>query len=140
MTAPTYAALRTALVARLDDQLSVPVWSPKAPQNAEGESLSPFPYVVVAQAAESPWNTDNTRGGQWVVQIDGYARATASASAEDLVLALHAQVREALEWYRLTVTGGHWVDTLLDGMTLGWDDDGHTRRFVSLYRITLDEP
>jgi hypothetical protein len=139
MAAPTYKALRQALYTRLDAQLSVPVWSPKAPQNAQGESLSPFPYVAIVQAAESAWNTNQARGGEFVVQIDGYARATAAASAEDAILTLWASTREALEWYSLTVTGAIWVDTKLDLVNTGWDDGGDTRRFVSQWRITLDE-
>ena len=139
MTAPTWGNLRQALYTRLDAQLTADVWSPKAPQNAEGEVTTPFPYVVIVQANESPFNTDGTRGSEFVVQIDGFARSTAGASSEQAIAALASQVREALERYDLTGTGVAWIDTEFDGMSLGWSDDGMTRRFIGMYRITLDE-
>ena len=100
MTAPSYKALRQALYTRLDAALSVPVWSPKAPQADDSELLGPFPLVVIVQANESPWNTKGSRGLDAVVQIDGYARTTATDSAEDLATGLAANVREALEIVR----------------------------------------
>jgi len=139
MTAPTWGDLRQALYTRIDAQLTADVWSPKAPQNSEGEISTPFPYVVIVQATESPFNTSGTRGSQFVVQIDGYARSTAGQSSEQAIAALSSQVRDALEWYELTGTGVVWVDTEFETMSLGWSDDGKTRRFVSIYRVTLDE-
>ena len=139
MTAPTYKALRQGLFTRLDTALSVPVWSPKAPQADEGELLGPFPYVVIVQANESPWNTKGTRGLDAVVQIDGYARTTSTDSAEDVIAALAANVREALERQALSVSGAIWQDTQLESTLYGWEDGGKTRRFVSLYRVTLDQ-
>ena len=139
MTAPTYKALRQGLFTRLDTALSVPVWSPKAPQADDGELLGPFPYVVIVQANESPWNTKGTRGIDALVQIDGYARTTATDSAEDLATGLAANVREALERQALSVSGAIWQDTQLESTLYGWEDGGKTRRFVSLYRVTLDQ-
>ena len=139
MTAPTYKALRQALYTRLDAALIVPLWSPKAPQADDGELLGPFPYVVIVQANESPWNTKGSRGLDAVVQIDGYARTTATDSAENLATGLAAEVREALERHALSVTGATWVTTELEGISYGWEDGGKTRRFVSLYRVILDE-
>lgn len=140
MTAPKYAALREAIVAHLDGLAGFPpVYSPRAPQPDDAGDGGDFPFVVVSQATESPWNTKGTRGAQFLVQVDAYARSTAIHSAENIITALHAQTRAALEWHPLTVTGAHWVDTQFESMTLGWDDEGKTRRFVSLYRVTLDE-
>ena len=139
MTAPTYAALRQALFTKLDADLSVPVWSPKAPQADDGELLGPFPYVVIVQANESPWNTDGARGLDAVVQIDAYARTTANDSAENLIGGLTSDVRESIERQALSVTGAHWVDTQLESIIPGWEDNGKTRRAVMLFRVTLDE-
>ena len=139
MTAPTYAALRQALYTKLDNDLSVPVWSPKAPQADDGELLGPFPYVVIVQANESPWNTKGTRGLEAVVQIDAYARTTANDSAENLIAGLTSDVREALEHEPLTVASAHWVDTRLESIIPGWEDNGKTRRAVMLFRVILDE-
>jgi hypothetical protein len=139
MTAPTWSDLRQALYTRLDAQLTAEVWSPKAPQNSEGESSTPFPYVVIVQATESPFNTSGTRGSQFVVQIDGYTRSTAATSSENAISSLSSQVRDALEWHDLTGAGIVWVDTEFETMSLGWSEDGKTRRFVSLYRVTVDE-
>ena len=139
MTAPNWGDLRQAIYTRLDDQLSVPVWSPRAPQNAEGEDNTPFPYVVIVQANEAPWNSKTFRGAQFVVQIDGYARSTATKSSEVAIADLASQVREALEWYDLTGAELSWVDTIFQSTALGWSEDGKTRRFVSLYRVTLNE-
>ena len=139
MTAPSYKALRQALYTRLDAALSVPVWSPKAPQADDGELLGPFPYVVIVQANESPWNTKGSRGLDALVQIDGYARSTPTASAEDLITDLAADVREALDRHPLSVAGATWVTTEMEGTSYGWEDGGKTRRFVSQYRVILDE-
>ena len=139
MTAPTYKALRQALFTRLDAALSVAVWSPKAPQAADGELLGPFPYVVIVQANESPWNTRGTRGLDALVQIDAYARSTETNSAENVIADLTSDIREALEWYALPVTGAHWVDTRLESIMPGWEDNGKTRRAVMLFRVILDE-
>ena len=139
MTAPTYAALRQALFTKLDAALSVDVWSPKAPQADDGELLGPFPYVVIVQGNESPWNTKSTRGLDALVQIDAYARSTATDSAENLIGGLTSQVREALEWQPLSVTGAHHVTTELESIIPGWEDNGKTRRAVLLFRVILDE-
>jgi len=139
MTAPTYAALRQSLFTKLDADLSVDVWSPKAPQSDDGELLTPFPFVVIVQANESPWNTKSTRGLDALVQIDAYARTTATDSAESLIGNLASQVREALERQPLTVTGAHWVTTELESIIPGWEDNGKTRRAVLLFRVILDE-
>lgn len=139
MTSPSYEDLRQALYTRLSDQLSCDVWSPKAPQADDGELLGPFPYVVITQANESPWNTKGTRGLDALVQIDAYARATEMVSVENAIAALSHDVREALEWYPLTVANAHWVDTLLESTIPGWEDGGKTRRAVMLFRVTLDE-
>ena len=138
MTAPSWKNLRTALYARLDEQISASVWSPKAPQDADGAASGPFPYLVIVQATESPFNTDGTIGSNFVVQIDGYARASATVSVENSIAALHSATRTAIERYPLTVTGAVWVDTVFESMSLAWSDMGTTRRFISQYRITLD--
>jgi len=139
MTAPTYAALRQALFTKLDTALSVPVWSPKAPQSDDGELLTPFPFVVIVQANESPWNTKSTRGLDALVQIDAYARSTAADSAENLIAGLTSDAREALERQALSVTGAHHVTTEFESAILGWEDNGKTRRAVLLFRVILDE-
>lgn len=139
MASPKYSDLRQAIYDRLDAQLTASIWSPNAPRSDEGEALTPFPYVAIVQATETTFNTDGDRGAQFVVQIDGYARATASISVENAISDLHSEVRDALEYYGLTVANAAWVDTQFETMSLGWSEDGHTRRFVSLYRITLDE-
>jgi len=138
MTAPTWQNLRAALYTRLDGQLSHSVYSPKAPQDADGESIGPFPYVVIVQATESPFNTDGTTGSNFVVQIDGFARASATESVENSIAALHSATRAALDRYPLTVSGAVWIDTVFESMSLAWSDVGTTRRFISQYRITLD--
>lgn len=139
MTAPKYSDLRQALYDRLSAQLSVDVWSPIAPQADDGELAGPFPFVVIVQANENPWNTSGTRGLEAVVQIDAYARATSSTSVENAIAGLSSDVREALEWYELTVSGARWVDTRLESIIPGWEDGGKTRRAVMLFRVTLDE-
>jgi hypothetical protein len=138
MTAPTWQNLRAALYTRLDGQIAHPVYSPKAPQDADGESIGPFPYVVIVQATESPFNTDGTIGSNFVVQIDGFARGSATVSVENSIAALHSATRTAIERYPLTVTGAVWIDTVFEDMSLAWSDVGTTRRFISQYRITLD--
>jgi len=139
MTAPTYEALRQALYTRLDAQLSCDVWSPKAPYADDGEALTPFPYVVIVQATETPWNTDGTRGLNAVVQIDAYGRSTTVDSAEGVVAGLASDVREAIERHPLTVAGASWVTTELESIIPGWEDGGKTRRAVMLFRVVLDE-
>lgn len=137
MTAPTYADIRQALYDRLAGVLDCDVWSPKAPQADDGELTGPFPYVVIVQANESPWNTKGSRGLDALVQIDGYARATETQSAEGAVTALSAQVRDAVEWYVLPVSGH--VTTEWESTIYGWEGDTKTRRFVSLFRVIVDE-
>jgi hypothetical protein len=139
MAAPSYGNLRQALFLKLSNDLSVPVWSPKAPQSPDGELLSDFPYVVIVQANESPWNTKGSRGLDALVQIDAYARSTASSSAEVLISTLTSAVREALERTVLTVTGAVHVTTELESIIPGWEDGGKTRRAVMLFRVILDE-
>lgn len=137
MTAPTYDSVRQALYARLDAVLTCDVWSPRAPQADDSELTGPFPYVVIVQVNESAWNTKGSRGLDALVQIDGYARATETDSVETVITLLAAQVREALEWYALPVAGH--VTTELESTIYGWEGDTRTRRFVSLFRVIVDE-
>lgn len=117
----------TALMA-----LAEAVWSPKAPQQDDGELAGPFPYIVIPQMNASPFDTKTSNGGSVVVQVDGYLRSKSELDAH----ALQGRLYDALHKQPLSITGATWIDTLHEGTTYGYEDNGKTRRFVSLYRVT----
>lgn len=139
MTAPSYADVRKAIYARLDAELTCDVWSPQAPQESDAQSSGAFPFVVIVQANEGPWNTKDSTGLNALVQIDAYARTTETDSAENIVLNLVASTRGALERYQLTIQNGKWIDTEFESSATGWEDGGKTRRAIMLFRVTVDE-
>lgn len=133
------AALQQAIYARLTADATLSglvqaVYIPKAPQAEDGQLTAPFPYVVVPQITATPQNTDTTRGANIVVQVDAYSRSQSDLEINRIGDALY----NALHRVALAVTGATWVTTEHENSVTGWEDDGKTRRIISLYRVMLD--
>lgn len=108
---------------------------PKAPQYGESEVATPFPYVVIPQMTANPFDTKTSNGGNVLVQVDGYSRSQSDLQINDL----QGRVYDVLHKGTLSITGATFVDCLHEQTIHGYEDDGRTRRFVSLYRVTYDE-
>lgn len=136
----TASALRSAIMARLAAGLpGVPIYWPRAPQPADAGSATGFPYVVVPNVNITFFGAADTIGSNAVVQVDVYARSSASASDEESVNATFGLVRAALERQPLSISGHTWVTTEFESAGYGWEDDGHTRRIISLWRVVYHE-
>lgn len=132
-------ALQQGLITKLTGNaalmvLAEDVWSPKAPQADDGELTGPFPYVVIPQMNASPFDTTGSNGGDVVVQVDGYSRNSSGLEIGEL----QGLVYDALHKQEITIAGAHFIDCLHQGTSFGYEDQGQTRRFVSLYRVTYD--
>ncbi len=114
--------------------LAEAVYIPKAPQADDGELSGPFPYVVIPQMTANPFDTKTSNGGNVVVQVDGYSRSQSDLQINDL----QGRVYDVLHKGTLSITGAAFTDCLHEQTINGYEDQGKTRRFVSLYRVTYD--
>jgi hypothetical protein len=132
----TATALRAAVYSRLTTGVpSVPVWWPNAPQPADAASTTGFPYIVVPNVNQTFFGAKDSIGTNALVQVDIYARATASLSEEESANSVFGLVRTALERQALTIASATHVETTFESAGYGWDDDGKTRRIISLWRV-----
>lgn len=115
--------------------LAEAVYIPKAPQADDGELSGPFPYIVIPQMTASPFDTKTSNGGNIVVQIDGYSRAQSDLQINDL----QGRVYDVLHKGTLSIAGTTFINALHEQTINGYEDNGKTRRFISLYRVIYDD-
>ena len=131
-------ALQSAVLSRLEASTALmliakAIWIPRAPQAADGQVESPFPYLALPQVNLSPFDTAGSLGTNAVVQVDGYSRKGGDATE---INALHDAVYGVLHRGSLVIPGVTWVTTEYEAGSFGYEDQGETRRFVALYRVT----
>jgi len=109
------------------------------PQDAQPESLTPFPFCVIDDITGSAWDTKTSDGGQQLIQVTTYARATATRSAVDLANAAAQAAYDALHDFDLVIAGSNTVNCLFESTPGNMvDPDGLTRYRPMTFRITYD--
>ena len=109
------------------------IHSGRAPQAADGQVNSPFPYLVISGVTAQPWDTKDTLGRNVIMQVDCYARTQSDLAFRAILDAVHM----ALHRQPLTVGALNWVDTQAENLIEGFEDDGKTRRAVMDFRVIV---
>lgn len=105
------------------------------PQPDEPEDDSAFPYITIGNDVATTWDSHTFLGGSHLVQIDVWSRQNNFTEAKNTADA----IRAALHYQPLTISGAKHVLTLNESNTFTRDPDGHTKRAMCMYRITLTE-
>lgn len=121
-----FAALNGQVGARVvDDPLPLPTGRPD----------SDFPYVVIGDDTDRPWDTDDRLGAEVTVTLHIWSRKPSYAEAK----AIAAAISRKLHRKPINASGARVVDCLREFTNFARDDDGKTRHGVVRYRLTLQE-
>lgn len=110
------------------------------PQDVAPEAVANFPYCVIDDITQQPWDTKTSDGGNQLVQVTVYARPNATKSGVTLANEAAQAIYDALHKYDLTVSGSNVVNCLFDGSPGNLaDPDGVTRYKPMTFRIMYDD-
>ena len=110
------------------------------PQDAEAESLTPFPFTVIEDVSSEPWDTKSSDGGEQLIQVTTFCRPTASKSAVGLANEAAQATYDALHKFDLVVNGSNVVNCLFDSDAGNIPDpDGVTRYRPMTFRVQYDD-
>lgn len=101
------------------------------PQSADGEPDANFPYITIGADTITPFDDKDQTGGNALVQIDIWARATSMLGIKTIADAVDARLRRQ----PLSISGATHITTELESSTTSRDPDGKTKRVLSLYRV-----
>lgn len=126
--------LQTALYARLNSQLNVPVYD-AVPQAVDASDNSAFPYVTIGDDSSSEFDTDTSIGFDTDCTIHVWSRYRGRREVKQIQKAIY----DALHLYNLSVSGYHTVMVLFETADSFMDADGITRHGVMVFRIVTEE-
>lgn len=135
------AALQQAVFTRLNDAsvtsllssayAPLPAIFTDVPQSLDAEKESSFPYVTIGGDTINPFDDKDNPGGNAVVQIDVWSRASSMLTLKAVVDAIDARLRRQ----PLSIAGATHITTELDSSVFSRDPDGKTKRAILLYRV-----
>lgn len=135
------AALQQAVYARLNDTsltallssayAPLPAIFTDVPQAIDAEKESQFPFVTIGADTITPFDDKDSPGGNAIVQIDIWDRASSMLDLKALVDAVDARLRRQ----SLSISGVTHITTELDSSVFTRDPDGKTKRALLLYRV-----
>lgn len=126
--------LQTALFARLNSQLNVPVYD-AVPQAVDAGDNSAFPYVTIGDDLSSEFDTDTSIGFDTDCTIHVWSRYRGKREVKQIQKAIY----DALHLHNLSVSGYHTVMVLFETADSFMDADGITRHGVMVFRIVTEE-
>lgn len=126
--------LQTALFARLNSQLNVPVYD-AVPQAVDAGDNSAFPYVTIGDDSSSEFDTDTSIGFDTDCTIHVWSRYRGRREVKQIQKAIY----DALHLHNLSVSGYHTVMVLFETADSFMDADGITRHGVMVFRIVTEE-
>jgi len=110
------------------------------PQDDDPASGVAFPYTVIEDVSARPWDTDDSDGGNQLIQITTYCRPTEAKSAKALATETAQATYDALHKFDLVVSGSNVVNCLFNespGSLI--DPDGVTRYRPMTFRVVYDD-
>lgn len=134
-------ALQQAVFNRLNDSsltgllstayAPLPAIFTDVPQAIDAEKESQFPFVTIGADVINPFDDKDHPGGNAIVQIDIWARASSMLNLKELADVVDARLRRQ----SLTISGATHITTELDSCVFTRDPDGKTKRALVLYRV-----
>jgi len=127
-------AVQQAVYARLNSQLSVPVYD-HVPQPADSGDDSMFPYVAIGDDTGIEWDTDTSDGWEITLTIHSWSRTRGRLE----VKTLQGEIWDALHRHDLAVQGYRTVFCYSEFSETFLEADGLTRHGVQRFRIVIDK-
>lgn len=118
----------------LNGNLSAPVYDDVAVL-PDGQPRSGFPYVMIGNDTNRPFDTDDTVGASATVTIHVWSKSPGFKECKAILGEIFALLNRAA----LTKAGFNVVDCLWDYSDTSIDPDGETRHGVTRYRLTIQE-
>jgi hypothetical protein len=135
------AALQQAIYTRLNHSsvtaLLSTAYAPLAaiftdvPQALDAEKESNFPFITIGADTINPFDDKSNLGGNAIVQVDIWDRASSMLDLKALADAVDARLRRQA----LAISGVTHITTELDSSVFTRDPDGKTKRALLLYRV-----
>jgi hypothetical protein len=135
------AALQQAIYTRVNDSsvtsLLSAAYSPlpaiftDVPQSIDAEKETNFPFVTIGADTINAFDDKDSPGGNAIVQIDIWDRASSMLDIKALADAVDARLRRQA----LTISGATHITTELESVVFSRDPDGKTKRALLLYRV-----
>jgi hypothetical protein len=134
-----YAALRanaalTALLAASTTDAPGSAIYDQAPQPADAGSTAGFPYVVIGDTVETPFDTDTSTGRETVLTLHTWSVGEGQKEANGIMDAVKAVLHDK----PLAVAGEITVLVLQEFSEVLVDADGATRHGVQRFRIITE--
>lgn len=104
-------------------------------QPAGAEDDTPFPYVTLGDDDHDSWDTDTTLGFESELRVHTWSRYRGRKEAKEI----QEQIRKALHYHELVVTGRTTTLLHLVTQTVQPDPDGKTYHGIQLFRYLSDE-
>lgn len=107
------------------------------PTPSAAEDASAFAYTVIGELDATPFHTDDSQGGDFVVTLEHASRYSGRKEVKQRM----ATARRALDQAELTVTGFVFVlcDWIDDDVQPVERDDGKTYTALQRFRVLLDQ-
>lgn len=123
-----------AIFAALNGNVGCPVRDDPFPLPT-GQPDSGFPYVVIGNDTERPWDHDGKVGGDLTVTLHIWSRKPTFEEAKTIAAAIYSRLHRK----PISASGARVVDCLHEFSDFARDEDGKTRHGVVRYRLTLQE-
>jgi hypothetical protein len=104
-------------------------------QDAKGNVLAAFPYIVLGEDTHAPWDTDDSIGSESTITIHVWSRQRGKKETKQI----QGLIYEALHRHELEVLGFATMTVEFDYSDVILDADGQTRHGVSRYRVFIEE-
>lgn len=111
--------------------LPLPAVFTDVPQSVDAEKDTDFPFITIGGDTITPFEDKDNPGGNAVVQIDIWDRATSMIDLKTVADAVDARLRRQT----LSISGVTHITTELDSSVFTRDPDGKTKRALLLYRV-----
>jgi hypothetical protein len=106
-----------------------------APFLPEGAPATSFPYVVIGNDTNRPWDTDDQRGAEITLTLHFWSRTDGFKQVKALMDQAYGILHRAI----LTKAGYSVTDCLMEFSDAMNDPDGKTKHGIQRYRMTVQE-
>ena len=107
------------------------------PAQPDGMPLTNFPYIVVADAYDVAWDTDDTLGANIMKTLHVWSRYHGTKEVKEIMGQIHDLLHR--QEANLTAAGYRFVDCLFNYSTVYEEGDGVTRHGVCRYQLTVEK-
>lgn len=125
---------QTAIFAALNGQVGAGVKDDPGPLPT-GRPDTDFPYVVIGNDTERPWDSDERVGADVTVTLHVWSRKPSYAEVKAIARAIYGKLHRK----PIAASGARVVDCLHEFSDFARDEDGKTRHGVVRYRLKLQE-